>query len=292
MEAYREVARYTSFLFLIMQIVLLIDFGYTINEWLVDLDERSESESMFTYKLALLGGSTSMYAGSITMWVLMSQWFGHDGCGAQQALISITIIFTLLLSLVSCTKFCPHGTIFTSAVVTAYATYQCYSALASHPNASCNGSGGACSASDMVVGALVFGVAMVSMVMSAYSATSSKDAIIGKSSTSNSDLTVTLDAGANSDEAAAEDEPINAESWWYYHLMMVVVSLYFAMLLSDWSIQPVQSLGHSVCSFSVSLESFWVKVAAQWVCLLVYGWTLLAPYLLRDVRDFGIEFDF
>ena len=90
---------------------------------------------------------------------------------------------------------------------------------------------------------------------------------------------------------------MSAESWWYYHLMMVACSMYMAMLLTDWSAQPAMVHGVPATRFdegahhSVSLGSFWVKVVSQWVCLLMYGWTLLAPYLLRDVRDFGIEFD-
>ena len=44
----------------------------------------------------------------------------------------------MLLTIVSCTRIAPHGTLLTSAVVTAYATFLCFSALASHPDASCN----------------------------------------------------------------------------------------------------------------------------------------------------------
>ena len=292
MEAYREVARYTSFVFLVIQILLLIDYGYRTNEWLVELDEHSDYEGVCTYKMILLGAAALMYALSITMWVFMSMWFGMAGCGPQQALITVTIVMTISLTIVSCTKIAPHGTLLTSAVVTGYATYQCYSALASHPNAECNGTAHH-STPDLLVGFLVFGVAMMSVAASAWTATSSKDQLMGKSSaTANSDLTVTLDSGENSNAAAADDEEVvGPESWWYYHLMMVVVSLYMAMLLSDWSIQPT-NLPENLPEFNRNLESFWIKVSAQWVCLLMYAWTLLAPYLLRDVRDFGIEFDF
>merc|ERR1711907_615214 len=101
-----------------------------------------------------------------------------------------------------------------------------------------------------------------------------------------SDLTVTLDAGAGSDASATgDDNAVEAESWWYYHLMMVVVSMFFAMLLSDWSIQPVSEPDVHP-DYRTSMQSFWIKLIAQWACLLMYAWTLLAPYLLRDVRDF------
>ena len=128
--------------------------------------------------------------------------------------------------------------------------------------------------------------------------------MIGTSATTNAELTVNLEAGAgssSSDPAAsgggADDDESTAvvpEVHWYYHLMMAIVSMYFAMLVTNWSIQPVTpAIDHSGAEpdYMHSLSSFWVKISAQWVCLLMYGWTLLAPWLLKDIRDFGVEFD-
>lgn len=307
MAAYRDFARVASCAFLVVQILLLIDFGYRCNEWLVELDERSDNESaVCNYKMAILLGAFLLYAAAITLWVLESNFFGKlqslpDGtppphgasCGPQQAVISLTIIVTLALSIISCTKIAPHGTLLTSAVVTSYASYLCYSALASHPDQSCNPFADRVngSPSDLFVGFLVFAVSMAS---TAWSLTGSKEAIIGK--TSPNDLTASLETGGSSSPendhkagAVADDEDVGPESWWYYHLMMVVCTFYMAMLLTDWSTQSETEVEGS---HSVSLTSFWVKIAAQWLCLLMYGWTLLAPYLLRDIRDFGVEFDF
>jgi hypothetical protein len=303
MAAYRDFARVASFFFLVMQILLLIDFGYRANEYLIELDERSEAEGWCTWKLAILSGAFFMYAASIAMWVLESNFFGKDGCASQQALIAITIIITISLSIVSCSRIAPHGTLLTSSIVTAYASYLCYSALASQPNPGPGEAGAHCnpfaersdnSWSDLLVGFLVFSVSMAS---TAWSATGSKDKLMGKATPTNSELNEALDtstvtsssvedAGANTSDS---EEITGPESWWYYHLMMVVCSFYMAMLLTDWSMQPVDKPRGE---FAVSLESFWVKIIAQWICLLMYAWTLLAPYLLRNHRDFGIEFDF
>merc|ERR1719326_2721889 len=145
---------------------------------------------------------------------------------------------------------------------------------------------------------------MVSMAASAWSATGSKEQIIGKTSGQGGDLTVTLETGGDSAAAAPaesdDEDAITPESHWYYHLMMVIISMYLAMFLSDWSVQPVEhphglptpSQPGAITEFNRSLESFWIKLLAQWVCMLMYLWTLTAPYLLRNVRDFGIEFDF
>lgn len=290
MESYREAARYFSMLFLLMQILLLIDFGYTWNESWIAKGEASDNEGVCGWKLAILLSSATAYVTSIAMWVWLYMTFGHGGCPAQQALISVTWIGSLALTIVSCTKIAPHGTLLTSAVVTGYATYLCYSALASHPDLTCNPQANRPdnSTSDLLIGLVV---AAISMASTALSATGSKDALIGKSG--NDELTANLDTGSSS---ANDEEGVEAESWWYYHLMMVACSFYMAMLLTDWSSQPavingVPAVHEAVGPYATSLGSFWVKVVSQWVCLLMYAWTLLAPYLLRDVRDFGIEFD-
>jgi len=258
----------------------------------VQKDEESDSESPCSWKLCLVLSAAALYVFSLVLWVLESNFFGPSGCGPQQTVIALTIILTLALSVVSCSKIAPHGTLLTSAIVTAYATYLCYSALAAHPNEQCNPfvHHDVNSVTDLLVGFVVFAISMGAILWSALGT----DQILGKS-TSN-DLTVSLEGGATSSSSAEgalapeEGESVGAESWWYYHLVMVVCALYMAMLLSDWSTQPVdQPKGGE---HTTSLESFWVKLVSQWVCLAMYAWTLLAPYLLRDVRDFGVEFDF
>ena len=65
MAAYREVARVVSFFFLVLQILLLIDFGYRTNEWLVELDEASDYEGFCSWKIVLLVAAVVMCALSI-----------------------------------------------------------------------------------------------------------------------------------------------------------------------------------------------------------------------------------
>jgi len=306
MEAYREVARYLSWCFLLLQLVLLIDFGYTCNETLVTWDEESDHEAFWgSWRSVIVGSSSVMYLGSLGMWIFMYHSFGHDGCPAQSALISITLSLSVILTIISCTRVAPHGTLLTSAVVTAYSTFLCYSALASHPDGSCNPfkMDPSNSWSDTTVGLIV---GCISILSAASSATASKTALIGREA--GSEMTAKLEDGTpmdsgtsstsiNANSPTTADEEVGAESWWYYHLMMVACSMYMAMLLTDWSDQPafdngVPALVDASQHYDTSLPSFWVKTVSLWVCLLLYGWTLLAPYCLREYRDFGIEFDF
>lgn len=288
MAAYREFARYASFLFLLWQIVALIDFGYQSNDYLLKKHEESESESWCNFRTAILAGAFMLYASSITMWALQGHFFGGDGFGPQQALLALTIILTVFLSTMSCTKYCPHGTLLTSSLVTAYASYLCYSAFLSHPDSRCNpwSQRKQSSIPDLLVNFFFWGISMASTAWSATNAASK--ALVGNS---NVELSTALDGGTASSSSAPDDEgKVEAESWWHYHLVMVMSSFFMAMVLSDWSEQPVNALPDG--AHNTSLDSFWVKIASQWVCLFVYAWTLLAPYLLRNVRDFGVEFDF
>ena len=202
------------------------------------------------------------------------------------------------------------GTLLTSAVVTSYATYLCFSALSSHPDSSCNPF--AHSASHFDGGGLLILVGSIGLTWS--SATGGKEAMLGKSedNLSQTEMAKPLDetGGANSSSAGNggnddDEEAVGAESWWYFHLMMAAVALYIAMLLTEFSSVPAEVNGVPLSRNDIEkweanppewkaasmIATFWVKVGSQWACLLMYAWTLLAPYLLRESRDFGIEFD-
>ena len=113
-------------------------------------------------------------------------------------------------------------------------------------------------------------------------------ALVGRSESSTSELATPLDEGANS---SSEEEAIEPASYWHYHVMMAMCSLYMAMLLTNWSSLPAEMVGLPSSQVEdVNMQSFWVKIVSQWICLLIYAWTLLAPYLMRNHRDFGIDF--
>jgi hypothetical protein len=305
MSAYRWFAFFSAGLFMLVMGLILIDFAYWLNEKGVDLDDQDpdSDEKRCNWKTLLLISSGVVYALTITMWVVMAQWFGKgDACGVQQALITITIIINVSLSIVSISKIAPHGTLLTSSVLSFYTTFQCYGALMSHTNDQCNHNLGS-SAFETFFGYVWLFITICFAARYADAANANGTLLMGKAgsaaATGNSDLTVTLDAGAgsSSETPAAEgatdktdEEEIGKESWWAYHFMMVIVSLYFAMLLTNWSTQPVEKASEEG-DWNHSLEAFWVKIISQWFTLGLYAWTLIGPYLLKDVRDFGIEFD-
>lgn len=45
--------------------------------------------------------------------------------------------------------------------------------------------------------------------------------------------------------------------------------------------RPADDLQH----LNSNMASLWVKVVSSWMCIVIYGWTLVAPALFPD-RDF------
>ena len=122
--------------------------------------------------------AAGLYAASLGGWVFLFVVFGSSACPAQQTLISLTLLFCLGLTALSCSKIAPHGTLLTSAWVTAYCTFLCYSALASHPKGQCNPMAGG-SGFDIFIAVLFTAISMASTAFSATSAVAGTQALVG-----------------------------------------------------------------------------------------------------------------
>lgn len=98
-----------------------------------------------------------------------------------------------------------------------------------------------------------------------------------------------------------ENEP------WQFYCMMCLAGLYMAMVLTDWdstdgyvfvllyyntienvesSYQLIYTVLYMLPRSSSNGVSMWVKIVAQWLTILLFSWTLVAPKLFPD-RDFS-----
>jgi len=64
----------------------------------------------------------------------------------------------------------------------------------------------------------------------------------------------------------------------FYHLIFMLASAYIAMIFTSWSLQGAL---HRLTN-SKDWPSVWVKMCSQWLCVLLYIWSLIAPALLKD----------
>jgi len=71
-----------------------------------------------------------------------------------------------------------------------------------------------------------------------------------------------------------------AYSYSFFHFIFGLASLYVMMTLTSW-----YSPSSNLKELNSNMASVWVKLVSSWMCILIYGWTLLAPALFPD-RDF------
>lgn len=266
-EVFRWVAMAGGAAFIIVQVIILIDWAYVWNEEWV---ERG-------YKKRVLGCAVFNYTVSLIGMVLLFHFYANNSnCGLEQTFIGVTIGVTLLFSLISMAAFCEHGAILPSSVCTLYCYWILYSALSSNPNAKCNEFIGR-SETQKITG---FVIAAISVAYNSFYASSNTHALTTDSQALLSAPIKLVDESgkrAYSSDSETEDPVLVsiAESRASRHFQLIMISgaCYACMLLTEW--------GEAKASLDApGLVSVWVQIVSQWLVMSMYTWSLLAPYIL------------
>ena len=131
-NVYMHIARVASAFFLLLQLILLIDFAYTWNA-----DWTSEAKG---WNKGVLAACVLLYSASLTAFVLHLVYFGQgpDSCHLQKFFIGFTFALTALMTAISISpQIAEGGGLLPAGVVTAYSYWLLFSALTSDPS-SCN----------------------------------------------------------------------------------------------------------------------------------------------------------
>jgi len=307
-DGYVYVARVVSGIFLLLQIVIFIDFAIQWNkDW---RDKRNCTSGLVVISLLL-------YAVSIVALALMYVYYGGAGCDLEKFFISFTLVFTFIFSVISITDLVPHGALLPSSVVTLYMYYVLFSALGSDPS-KCNTTSSS-EAAHLAIGLVI---AAASITYAGWSIGNSNslfgapDAPVddqgkdgedasfkaveqgeaGKEEAKSAKAPEADKASAPTAKAAApvaeksekeqeEEAAANSKRNAKFHFVMAAASMYMAMLLTSWGSQQELS-GQTDVAYDLNLQSMWIKIVSQWCTGLLYTWTLAAPYLFPD-REFG-----
>ncbi|XP_063212173.1 serine incorporator 2 isoform X1 [Chroicocephalus ridibundus] len=286
-----------SFLFILIQLVLLIDFAHSWSQlW---LRNAGESNAKGWYA-ALCVVTFIFYAASIAAIVLLYVYYTKpEGCMEGKVLISINLILCLVVSAVSILPKVqdaqPHSGLLQASLITLYTIYVTWSALANVPTQTCNptllvrNSTGSAMASQplttwwdapSIVGLIIFILCTLFI-----SIRSSDHPQVNKLM-----LTEESGAGAGSEAGAGEsglhraydnEQDGVAYNYTFFHLCLLLAALYIMMTLTNWY-RPDESLQVLTSPWT----AVWVKICSSWAGLLLYLWTLVAPLVLPD-RDFS-----
>ncbi|XP_071804107.1 probable serine incorporator isoform X2 [Asterias amurensis] len=303
-----------AFTFILIQLVLIIDFAHSWNESWVGRMEEGESKGWY---YALLMATVLNFIITISGFVLFYVFYigrgTDDGCSSHKFIISFNMLLCIGFSIVSILpkvqEALPQSGLLQSSVISAYTMYLTWSALSSNPNMKCNPgleqiTTGSAAANSPGLGAEDWVSLIVFLVCIVY-------ACIRSASTNNvSKLTggdevayygagekVLISDSPTSSENASGDAEKGGQNVWdneeegvaysysFFHFMMFLASLYIMMTLTNWFNPTAGDLADKT-SLTISPGAMWVKVSSSWVCVILYIWSLVAPIALKN-REFN-----
>jgi hypothetical protein len=265
-DHYAELSKYTSVLFVLLQIIILIDMAYDIHAYLLDDDGADADRGQKTKYLVL---SLSLTCGTIVSVVMLYVFMGS--CQLNVTAISANLALGVVTTCVSISSSVGNG-LLVPAVVFAYCTYTCWSALSSNPALECNPSPSMDSHNDVGSAAMGAVITVFSLVYASCSTAGSSPHIFRTA-----DKNRVRSSSEDEMEAEAPAPEAHQERHWYFHTVMAMGSMYSAMLLTNWASQT---------DGAQSAESLWVKLASNWLTYVLYLWTMIAPLVCKS-RDFS-----
>ena len=289
--AYAWAAMIVSGVFLVVQVMLIVDFAYAVNE---EWGARSDENSKWQWYLA--AAAFLSYGAGIGMTIYSFVHFTPaSNCNLHGFILTMNVVAAIGCTAVA--VWVPHGSIVPSGLVFAYTAFLLLTALRLDPEPACNTMA---ESTKHGVGSIKMTLvsAVVSAIALAYTVVSSSGADTAAS------LTIE-DGGAQHDDDDAGDQSGlvgrrrfdtavgHLPAYCFFYLVMMAGSMYLAMLATDWKISgssdggtPQQPAGGTATGTAVAM---WVKIATSWLTVAMYLWSLLAPYFCCSDRDFGYD---
>ena len=246
---YVNSCKYLSPIFILLQIIILIDFGYSFNDKLIDY----KAEKIIIIIAVLF------YIASGGLMIYLFTYFYENPLNT--IFIFMNFIMCCTHTVLSLSYIAPHGTLLTSSIVSMYMTFLCFSAL--HNS----------SQHYFIDNYLAMGFTIGSLCYSAYSTSATN--IFRVEEVQNADTLALLDSvvikndnNENEDNKHNDKYVVNG----IYHLTLSLTTLYIPMVLTNWGGDP---------------NNTWVKIITSWICGIIYIWSLIAPKICPS-RDFSV----
>lgn len=296
-----------AFIFLLVQLVLLVDFAHALaDSWVGQMEEGSTF-----HKYLIVGSCGGMYVVWVAVTVLLYVFYtkshsAGEQCHENKFFISANLLLGMLCTAVAISdtvqQYNPNSGLLQSGIVVSYITYLTWSAVSNNIQACQPTSLEANDNATTIIGAMITFIAVAYSSLRTSSA--SQLGSLGMGDSSESTALLNADADADDDELEGDDDGgesggakkgrkqhvVDDEgdavlyNWSFFHLTFAFASLYLMMVLTDWAVirdgtQPDFHVGRGSASV-------WVKVVSSWISAALYIWSLIAPACLPD-RDFS-----
>jgi hypothetical protein len=125
-------------IFILLGLVLLVDFAHSWSETCLENWENSPSSNLWQW--ILIGSTGLMYAFTITLTGLLYGYFAGSGCTLNQFFITFNLILCVAITIMCVhplvQEYNPRSGLAQSAMVAAYCTYLIVSAITNHTHES------------------------------------------------------------------------------------------------------------------------------------------------------------
>lgn len=130
-------------IFILLGLVLLVDFAHSWTETCLENWENSSSGSNF-WQWVLIASTFSMYAATIALTGILYSFFAGSGCTLNRFFISFNLALAIIITIIcihpTIQEYNPRSGLAQSGMVAAYCTYLIVSAVSNHTHESesCN----------------------------------------------------------------------------------------------------------------------------------------------------------
>lgn len=272
-----------GFFFILIQLVLIVDFAHTWAENWMGQYEETENK---TYFAGLIGFTIINYGLAFVSIVLFYKYYALSGCTEQKFFITINLLLSIVLTVCSILpkiqEALPSSGLLQASCITLYTMFLTWSALNNSTSDQCKPEffkqkDRSFDAQALVGLGIWFGCLLYSSIRTSTNTqvaklTMSERVLINDSS----------DGGERGTNYGTEQNLDNesdsvAYSWSFFHFMLSLASLYVMMTLTNWFKPDLES-----GSLHENNASMWVKMLSSWFCVGIYIWTLVAPLVLPD----------
>lgn len=300
------VAFILGILFLIVQIVIFVEFTFELNETWIEQDGADNVQGF--WHMVILGISVLCFALAIGQTVVMFMFFGtnnktgeSDGCELYQFFASFNLILFVFLTILSfrATEWMPATGLLPSAMVAAFLSFKTLSALYSQVR--CNklaGESASYTAPPELMGAINI---LIAVVLSAYSSITigqgfdtdgrfwgpssataqppSSDRnmpLVDLDGAAPNQMHLDVEGGTNADEPLSGPIGYNVAA---FHAAIAFSMCYIAMQMTNWNEEFDKD------ALDQGVASMWIKIVDSWILALAFGWSMIAPMVLKN-REF------
>ncbi|XP_022974477.1 serine incorporator 3 isoform X1 [Cucurbita maxima] len=247
-QLYGEVARVGAGIFLLLQLVSVIQFISWWNKYWMPDEKMKQicSLGLFT--------STIFYIASFCgIGLMYSLYVPKLRCVLNIFFISWTLILLIVMMVVSLHSKVNRG-LLSSGIMASYVVFLCWSAIRSEPaTEKCSAQKQESGNSDWIT-ILSFLIAICAVVMATFSTGIDSQSFQFRK-----------------DKAKEEDDI--PYKYGFFHIIFSLGAMYFAMLFISWNLNN----SATKWSMDVGWTSTWVKIINEWLAASIYLWTLISP---------------